>query len=97
MTCTAAIVLTVSPPFTELDAATAAEFSAWGRKLFGAAPVLVILDFSAVAYLGASAISILLEMDNALATRGVRLRIINAQRIVTRVLTICDLHTRWLE
>ncbi len=97
MTCTTETSLTVSPPFTELDAATAVDFSAWGQQWSGTAAPIVNLDFSAVQYLGASAISVLLEMDEALARHGARLRISNAQRIVTRVLTICDLHGRWLE
>lgn len=97
MTCAAVTHLTLSPPFTELDAATVADFSAWGRQWSATAAVLVNLDFSAVEYLGAGAISVLMEMDHTLSARGVRLRIINAQRIVIRILTICDLHTRWLE
>ena len=89
--------LTLSPPFTELDADTVADFRQWGQRWTASATPVVNLDFSAVEYLGASAISALLEIEQTLSARGVRLRIINAQRIVKRVLTICDLNTRWLE
>lgn len=89
--------LTVSPPFTELDADMVADFRQWGQRWTASAVPVPNLDFSAVEYLGAAAISVLLEIDHALSARGVRLHIINARPIVERVLTICDLHTRWLE